>query len=229
MIARINDIIADLRPDNVDLLTAFHRIQHEFGYVPREAAALLAGKFETTPALIFGAMDFYSEVRTQPPAEHVVEWCSGPACLLKGSMQIRRALEPTFGCFTNQTSLDAKFELRLVQCDGTCHLAPLIRYRGKYIGPLTTSEAIEWARALKAEAEAEEPRPEAVAAAAAGREAALPATQGAPSERVLGGEAPGGRDLPPPSELAQEAARQDASRGAAPGPQTATDPVRSDE
>ena len=81
-----------------------------------------------------------------PPAESVVEWCSGPACLLKGSARIRRALEASLGCAMNQQSADGKVELRLVQCDGTCHLAPLIRHSGRYIGPLSTSDAINFAR-----------------------------------------------------------------------------------
>lgn len=148
VIARVSELIADLRPDNVDLLAAFHRIQHEFGYVPREAVPLLAGKFQTTPAIIFGTIDFYSEVRTTPPAETTVEWCSGPACLLKGSLNIRRALEAILECEMNRTSADRRFGLRLVQCDGTCHLAPLLRHEGRYLGPLTVSEAIEWARGL---------------------------------------------------------------------------------
>jgi NADH:ubiquinone oxidoreductase subunit E len=149
IIARINELITDLRPDDVDLLAAFHRIQHDYGYVPREAVPILAAKFNTTPAIVFGTIDFYSEVRTSPPGEDVVEWCSGPACLLKGSQGIRRALEPILGCSLNATSQDRKFELRLVQCDGTCHLAPLVRHRGRYIGPLTTSAAVEWARELR--------------------------------------------------------------------------------
>lgn len=148
-ITRIAELIADLRADDVGLLAALHRIQHEYGYVPREAVALLAGQFRTTPALVFGAIDFYSEIRTTPPAEHVVEWCSGPACLMTGSMNIRRALEVVLGCQMNHASADGKFELRLVQCDGTCALAPQLRYGGQYIGPLTVSQAIEWARAVK--------------------------------------------------------------------------------
>jgi formate dehydrogenase subunit gamma len=164
LIVRITDLIEDLYADHVDLLKAFHRIQHEFGYVPREAVPLLAGKFRTTPAIIYGTIDFYSEVRMAPPAEATVEWCSGPACLLKGSLNIRRALEAILECEMNRTSSDSKFGLRLVQCDGTCHLAPLVRYQGRYIGPLTVSESIEWARKLKGEdgqAAAEEESPAA--------------------------------------------------------------------
>jgi formate dehydrogenase subunit gamma len=149
VLARVAELIADLRPDDVDLLKALHRIQHEFGHIPRESMTLLAAQFETTPALIYGTIDFYSELRQLPPAQDVVEWCSGPACLLKNSTGIRRALEAVLGCAMNQPSADGKVELRLVQCDGTCHLAPLIRHRGRYLGPLTTSEAIEFARGLR--------------------------------------------------------------------------------
>ncbi len=151
LVARINDLIADLQPDRADLLTAFHRIQHEYGYVPREAVPLLAGRFRTTPALVFGAIDFYSEVRTAPPAKTTVEWCSGPACLVKGSLNVRRALEAVLGCGMNQTTADGAFGLRLGQCDGTCQLAPLVRLNGRYVGPLSVSQAITWARELKAE------------------------------------------------------------------------------
>jgi len=149
IVTRVHELIADLRPDNVDLLEAFHRVQHEYGYIPREAIPLLAARFNTTPAIVFGTIDFYSELHTNPPADDVVEWCSGPACLLKGSLGIRRALEAVLGCAMNRATPDGKFELRLAQCDGTCHLAPLVRHKGKYIGPITSSQAIEWARALK--------------------------------------------------------------------------------
>lgn len=179
-LARIEELIEGLRPDSVDLLKALHRMQHEWGYVPRVAVPILAGRFQTTPAIVYGTIDFYSEVHLEPPtkdpeelaerrrrgiygkmsvdmpAENIVGWCSGPACLLKGSVPIRRVLEAVLGCEMNQATPDGKHELRLVQCDGTCHLAPLIRFEGKYIGPLTTSDTVEFARKLKGEPGLEE-------------------------------------------------------------------------
>jgi NADH:ubiquinone oxidoreductase subunit E len=149
LLAKVRQLIADLSPDSADLLTAFHRIQHDFGYVPGEAIPILATRFRTTPAMLYGALDFYSEIRTAPPAKTTVEWCSGPACLLKGSTNIRRVLETLLGCGMGENTEDGEFSLRLVQCDGTCHVAPLVRIEGKYIGPLTVSEAIALARELK--------------------------------------------------------------------------------
>jgi formate dehydrogenase subunit gamma len=147
--ARVTNLIGDLRPDAAAMLKGLHRIQHEYGYIPEAAIPLLADQFNTSPAIIFGTIDFYSELRTQPPAENVIEWCSGPACLLKGSYGIRRALEAELGCRMNGASPDGRFELRLVQCDGTCDLAPQLRSGGKYMGPMTSSSAIRFARALK--------------------------------------------------------------------------------
>jgi NADH:ubiquinone oxidoreductase subunit E len=153
VLSRVSQLIADLKPDDVDLLKGLHRIQHEFHYVPREAIRLLAAQFNTTPAIIYGTIDFYSELRLTPPAENVVGWCSGPACLLKNSQGIRRALEAVLGCRMNEATADGKYELQLVQCDGTCELAPLVRYKGEYIGPLTAAEAVRFARRLKGEPE----------------------------------------------------------------------------
>ena len=142
-------LVADMKPDEAGLLAAFHRIQEAYGYVPREAIPLLAAKLRTTPAMIFGAMSFYSEIRTEPPAHVTVSWCSGPACRLKGSENIRRALESVLGVQLGQSTPDLAVGLRLVQCDGTCALAPLVRLNDRPRGPLTVAETIRLARELR--------------------------------------------------------------------------------
>ncbi|HXG36012.1 MAG TPA: NAD(P)H-dependent oxidoreductase subunit E [Dehalococcoidia bacterium] len=150
IVDRVEALIDGLGPDNADLLSAFHRIQGELGYVPKECIPLLASRFKTTPADVFGAISFYAEVRTEPPPKTVVEWCSGPACLLRGSENIRRILEAVLGCRMNESTPDNSIGLRLVQCDGTCHIAPQIRVDHKYVGPLSASDTVKLARELKA-------------------------------------------------------------------------------
>jgi NADH:ubiquinone oxidoreductase subunit E len=142
-------LVADLKPDNADLLAILHRIQEAYGYVPPEAVPLLATKLRTTPAKVFGAMSFYSEIRTEPPPRLTISWCSGPACRLKGSENIRRALESILGVELGESTPDLALGLRLVQCDGTCALAPLLRLNGRPRGPLTVAEAIRLARELR--------------------------------------------------------------------------------
>ena len=149
LVARVERALSDLAPDDADLLKAFHRIQEELGYVPKEAIPYLAGRFKTTPADIYGAISFYSEVHTEPPPRILVEWCSGPACLLKGSLRIRRVFEAVVGCAMGESTSDNSIGLRLVQCDGTCHIAPQVRVDHDYIGPMSVPQAIRLARELK--------------------------------------------------------------------------------
>jgi len=150
--AQVRQLLADLHGDAY-MLEALHRVQKAFGYVPPQAIPILAAHFQTTPAAVYGVITFYSEIRTEPPPKVEVEWCSGPACLLKGGRNIRAALEAVLGCAMNGATPDGAIGLRLVQCDGTCHLAPLVRVGGRYIGPLTVAEAVRLARRLKEEAQ----------------------------------------------------------------------------
>ena len=145
----LEQLLADLKPDNADLLAVLHRIQEAYGHVPSQAIPLLAEKLHTTPAMVYGAITFYSEIRLEPPARTTISWCSGPACRLKGSENIRRALEAVLGIGLEESTDDKAVGLHLHQCDGTCALAPLIRLDGHPTGPLTVSEAIKLARELK--------------------------------------------------------------------------------
>ena len=147
----LEQLLADLKPDDADLLAVLHRIQEAYGYVPPQAIPFLAEKLHTTPAMIYGAITFYSEIRREPPARTTISWCSGPACRLKGGENIRRALEAVLGVGLEESTPDKAVGLHLVQCDGTCALAPLIRLNGRPTGPLTVSEAIRLARELKGE------------------------------------------------------------------------------
>ena len=54
--AKVRELIAGFSPDSADLLAAFHRIQHEYGYVPREAIPVIAGQFRTTPSMSRGTL-----------------------------------------------------------------------------------------------------------------------------------------------------------------------------
>ncbi len=146
----ISTLLDNVLPELSQLLPSLHKIQHELGYVPREAIPIIASKLHTTPAAIYGAITFYSEIRLEPPPETEIAWCSGPACRLKGSENIKRALEAVLDVRMGQKTPDSRLGLRLVQCDGTCEQAPLVRLNGRTMGNLNVSEAIKLGRDLLA-------------------------------------------------------------------------------
>jgi NADH:ubiquinone oxidoreductase subunit E len=144
----ISTLLDNVLPELSQLLPSLHKIQHELGYVPREAIPIIASKLHTTPAAIYGAITFYSEIRLEPPPQTEIAWCSGPACRLKGSENIKRALEAILDIRMGQKRADDRLGLRLVQCDGTCEQAPLLRLNGRTVGNLNVRSAIELGRGL---------------------------------------------------------------------------------
>jgi NADH-quinone oxidoreductase subunit E len=100
-------------------------------------------------AHVYGAVTFYAELRTTPPPETRIDWCSGPACRLKGGEHVRRALEATLGIEMEQNTPDNKLGLHLAQCNGTCDFAPQVWVNGKIVGPLSAAETIRMAREMK--------------------------------------------------------------------------------
>ena len=160
------DLIAEFRPVSGHLLACLHRLQHHYGYVPPEAVPAVAQQLGMTAAAVFGALSFYSEFRTSPPPETLINWCSGPACRFRGGENIRRALEATLGVGMETSTPDNKVGMHLAQCEGSCEYgplvwlrrfpfhgegpdAPLMSERGEVVGPLTVARAVELARRLK--------------------------------------------------------------------------------
>jgi NADH-quinone oxidoreductase subunit E len=166
---RYRQILEPFKPNDADLLGALHAVQEEFGWVSREGVDAVARKLHLNSSQVFGAVSFYAEFRTAPPAEVTVHWCSGPACRLKGGDNIRRVFETIFGFGMEDRSADGRIGLHVQQCDGSCESAPLVwlnrqsdheargpfaplqTHRGEIAGPLHVADAVTLARTLTSE------------------------------------------------------------------------------
>ena len=165
--AQYRELVKEFKPDSGQLLACLHKVQHHFGYIPTEAVSAIAQQLKMTAATVFGAITFYSELRTSPPPEVTVQWCSGPTCRLKGGDDIRRVFETVLGIAMEDSTADNRVGIHLQQCDGSCEYAPLVwlkrngghregegavlvEERGEVVGPLRVADAVELARKLQA-------------------------------------------------------------------------------
>jgi len=163
---KYEELIGAFKPDSGELLACLHALQHHFGYVPPDAVPAVAQQMGMTAAAVFGALSFYSEFRTSPLPDMLINWCSGPACRFRGGENIRRAIEAELNLAMETTSPDNKVGLHLAQCEGSCEMGPLVwlrRFgehgerpdavlvadRGEVVPHLTVAKAIELARRLK--------------------------------------------------------------------------------
>ncbi len=147
----IQQLIAEFKAGSADLIPALHKVQHRYGYIPKEGYGVVARQLGLGEAHVYGAVTFYAELRTTPPPETRIDWCSGPACRLKGGEHLRRVLESVLGIGMEENTPGDKLGLHLAQCNGTCDFAPQLWVDGKVVGPLTVAETVRLARELKGE------------------------------------------------------------------------------
>ncbi|HRC61719.1 MAG: NAD(P)H-dependent oxidoreductase subunit E [Dehalococcoidia bacterium] len=147
--AEIRALVADLRPDDADMLEALHRVQHRYGYVSQEAMYVIADQLRVTPAHVYGVTTYYSDFRTTPPPEVTVAWCGGPACRLKNGAGIRDAMQAVLGIELGEDTADGRVGLVAGQCNGSCEQAPQVWVGERVVGRLTAARAVTLARALR--------------------------------------------------------------------------------
>lgn len=131
------------------LLPALLDLQKKYGYVSKDAIEAVARQFRTSTALIYGAITFYSDIRTEPPPEREIVWCSGPACRIFGGDRVRKAIEHTLNLSIDSQTSDGRYGFQLGQCNGTCSQAPQIWVDGQVCGKLSISDAIRIARDIR--------------------------------------------------------------------------------
>ena len=144
----LRELVAEFEPNRGHVMPALHKEQERYGYISRDAIEAVARQLNSTPALIYGAVSFYSDFRTHPPAETEIAWCSGPACRLLGGDRIREALQATLALPLGGESDDHRYGIHVGQCNGTCSEAPQVWVNGRVVGNLTVAEAIRLGRAI---------------------------------------------------------------------------------
>jgi NADH-quinone oxidoreductase subunit E len=112
------------RPGNLIML--LHRIQEEYGYIPRDAAERLARSIDLPLAKIYGVITFYHFFKTKKPGKNKVSICLGTACYLKGSQALIDEARDILGIEGDEVTDDGLFSIDPVRCLGCCGLAPVL-------------------------------------------------------------------------------------------------------
>ncbi len=129
------------RPGN--LIMVLHKVQEEFGYIPRDIAFEVARVLKTPLAKVYGVITFYHLFKLKQPGKHRIAVCMGTACYLKGGEDIIHELESILGVGINAVTEDGEFSIEAVRCVGCCGLAPVMTIDGDVYGNLTKEKLPE--------------------------------------------------------------------------------------
>jgi NADH-quinone oxidoreductase subunit E len=126
------------KPGN--LIMVLHRVQEEFGYIPRQAAFEVAEALSVPVAKIYGVITFYHFFKLTKPGRNRIAVCMGTACYLKGGQDLIDECERKLGVGLNTVTEDGEFSIEAVRCIGCCGLAPVITVNGEVFGGVDTKQ-----------------------------------------------------------------------------------------
>lgn len=124
--AVIKEIIEAYPADQRFALAALQDMQHEFNYIPEEGLAQLSSYLGCPQAQLYSMATFYKALSLTPKGEHIIKICNGTACHLRGAINLATAIKNTLDIEPGQTTEDGAFSVELVNCLGSCALAPVM-------------------------------------------------------------------------------------------------------
>jgi len=130
------------------LLPALKLAQGDVGYLPSETVVETADLVGVPHSAAFELVTFYTMLRQEPPAKHVVVVCAQLPCALRGAEALLRELHDGL----RQEIADGYVDVeRTSECFGACHRAPMARlgdeYRENLTGPAVSQLIQELRRA----------------------------------------------------------------------------------
>ena len=138
--SKVKEIIEAYPADQRFALAAMQDMQHTFNYIPEEGLAALAEYLGCPQAQLYSMATFYKALSLTPKGDHIVKICNGTACHLRGSMNLATELKRDLGVEPGETTEDGKFSVELVNCLGSCALAPVMVVDGTYHNKLRVEQ-----------------------------------------------------------------------------------------
>ena len=133
----IADILHNYPAQQRYSLAILQDMQRHFNYIPREGMEALAEYLDCPLSSLYAMATFYKALSLKPKGRHIIKLCDGTACHIRGSVNLVGGVERLLGIQAGETSADGQFSLELVNCLGSCALAPVMVVDDTYYGKVT--------------------------------------------------------------------------------------------
>jgi NADP-reducing hydrogenase subunit HndA len=137
---QLADFIATLPTKEGHLVTALHKAQAIFGYLPREVQEFVADQMGVSLAKVYGVVSFYTFFTMVPKGKYPISICMGTACFVKGADKVTDAFKQQLGVAVSEVTKDGKFSIDCLRCVGACALAPVVMIGEKVYANVTADQ-----------------------------------------------------------------------------------------
>ncbi len=126
MEAKIQEITRSYPPEQRFALAIMQDIQREFNYIPENALPLIKEHVGTSVGQLYALATFYKALSLSPKGKHIIKLCDGTACHMRGAPNLVGGIQRHLGLSPGERTEDGQFSLELVNCVGSCALAPVM-------------------------------------------------------------------------------------------------------
>ncbi len=115
-LSRVDEILSTHQRKQEELVPVFHKLQKEYGYLPKEAIDKVSGHLGVPLSTAYRVATSYQAFCLEPKKKHVVKACDGFTCHLNHADKFYEELEG---------NSDGRFTLEKVRCLGCCSSEPM--------------------------------------------------------------------------------------------------------
>lgn len=106
------------------MLPALQAVQAMFGYIPQEAAEAVGKSLGVPLVDVYGVIEFYTMLYSQPVGRIVFQVCTDPPCQFAGGEGVLQSVCRQLGLHPGETSADGATTVERATCLGLCAHAP---------------------------------------------------------------------------------------------------------
>jgi len=134
-------IIEPYRDQTGGTISALRALVLAHGYIRDVDQQAVAEIFNISQAEVRGIVSFYSDLRTNPPAQKIIQVCQAEACQANGCRSLTATLEKRLDIAMGESTPNNEFALESVYCLGHCANGPTALVDGTVYTNLSSADA----------------------------------------------------------------------------------------
>jgi len=134
---KIKEITQQYPSEQHYALAIMQDIQREFNYISEDSLPLIKEHVGVSEGNLYALATFYKALSLKPKGKHIIKLCDGTACHMRGASNLVGEIRRQLGIGPGERTEDAQFSLELVNCVGSCALAPVVVIDETYYGKVT--------------------------------------------------------------------------------------------
>lgn len=144
-------ILEGRRSQPGQLIEVLQDIQKEYAYIPREAMQVVSRELGVPIIEVYRVASFYKAFRLKSAGKHVLTFCAGTACHVRGSELLINQAVSQLGVEPGEVTPDGMFSIEQVNCLGACALGPIVAGNGFYHHHMTPARLRKLIESLRLE------------------------------------------------------------------------------